>query len=388
MLLRHYRSIPLTVWLMVMVTFISRSGGMVLVFLPLYFAQHLNFSATLIGEALAFYGIGEIAGSYAGGKVADRLGFLITQATALMLAGLSYIALEFFYSYMVISFILCMIGFLNAASRPATNLTISHFSSAETRAQSFALNYQAVNLGAAIGPAIGGILAAFNYLWLFRIDGLTNIIASIVLLIFFHGKPKTIQQHTSANTASPWRDTAFMQFIFLTFLIGLCFFSIINAYPYFLKNNYQLTTDQIGFVLGLNGLLIVILQMPVVNYFKEKNLLHAIGLGGLLIGLGYFILPFYHGYAFALVSITIITLGEMICVPLMFEYAMHLAPMNVRGTYLGITSACQASIPLTLTPILSMSIYHHFGATALWLSLGALGVVAIFYSYSISSQRR
>lgn len=382
MLFKHYRHITTPVWLMAMVTFISRSGSMVLVFLPIYLAQQLHFSTLLIGRALACYGIGEIAGSYFGGRIADRLGFLITQSAALFFVGICYIALEFFNSYFLIAFTLFLIGFLSAAVRPTAGIVLSQFSTPQTRAQSFALNYQALNLGATIGPALGGLLAMINYAWLFRIDGLMNMIGSMILLVFFHGR-KTQITHESNNTTyatSIWKDDVFLRFLLLIFIIGFCFFNIINAYPFFLKNNYHLTTEQIGYVLGLNGLLIVFFQMPVTHHFKSTHILSTIGLGGFLIGLGYFILPFYHGFYFALLSITLITLGEMLFVPSAFDHATQLSPPHARGTYLGLASICQASLPLTITPMISMAIYYHYGTNVLWLGIGALCMFAILLS--------
>ncbi len=76
---------------------------------------------------------------------------------------------------------------LGEAFRPANAAAIAFFSNDNNRTRCYSLNRLAINLGWAIGPAVGGILASINYNLLFWADGLTCITASMLLYFFLFG---------------------------------------------------------------------------------------------------------------------------------------------------------------------------------------------------------
>lgn len=384
-----YSNIPTTIWLLATVTLISRSGSMVLIFLPLYLTEKLNLNPILVGQILAFYGLGELSGSYLGGILSDRYGFLLIQTTGLLIIGVLYLILEFLQIKTEIVTTLFLIGCLTAGIRPATGSNIAKYSSSDNRARSYALNYQALNLGSAIGPAIGGILAGLNYAWLFRADGIANILASIWLLIFFYKRNEIVTpifNADSRNILSPWHNTRFLALLFLILLIGTCFFFTFNAYPLFLKENYHVSESEIGLILGVNGLLIILFQMQITAYLKRFSSLRVVGIGGIIITLGYFILPFYSGLNYAILSIILISLGEMIAVPFLFDHVIKIAPVEARGKYLGLVTLALMSAPLVLTPTLGMYIYKEFGTMLLWCGVGLIGLIILTMSELLSKK--
>ncbi|MDR3490816.1 MAG: MFS transporter [Gammaproteobacteria bacterium] len=384
-----YSNIPSTIWLLATVTLISRSGSMVLVFLPLYLTQKLHFNLMLAGQMLACYGLGEIAGSYLGGTLSDRFGYLRIQSIGLLLTGIFYLAFELLQIKIEIITIIFLVGLLTASIRPATGSNIAKHTTPDNRAQSYALNYQALNLGSALGPAIGGVLASFNYAWLFRIDGTANILAAIALLIFFYKRneaPSPTLKVDLNHNLLPWQNKSFLILLVLVLLIGLCFFLFSNVYPFFLKEKYLISESKIGLILGINGLLVILFQMQITAFLKRFNSLRVAGIGGIIIALGYFILPFYSGFNYAVISIILISLGEMISMPFLFDYVVKIAPAESRGKYLGLLSCTLVSIPLTLTPTLGMFIYHKFGSTFLWCGIGVIGLVILIMSELISKK--
>lgn len=377
-----YANIPPSIWLLVTITLISRSGTMVLVFLPLYLIQQLGFSILVAGQIVSFYGFGELAGSYAGGVLADKLGLLRILMFSYIVVGFAFLSLIFFNSEITMMAGIFTAGFFTATSRPAIGSAISKLTTSDERSKAYALNYQAVNLGSAIGPALGGLLATSSYSYLFIAEASTTIIAAIALWIFFGKRseftavPTKIKSQNAAT--SIWNDKLFLILLSLTLLIGLSFSQVFNVYPLFLKNNYHLSEPNIGLVLGINGVLIILFQMFITSYVKKFNTLKIIGTGGLLIGIGYLILPFYTGFYYSALSMAIITIGEMISMPLLFDYVTKIAPPEYSGRYMGLLITALLSLPLCITPNVSTYIYDIFGPTALWIGISGIGVIVFF----------
>ncbi len=373
-----YANISAAVWLLAAISFINKSGTMVMIFFPLYLTNTLGFAISLAGVILSLFGLGTILGSYVGGVLTDKIGFLKVQITSLLCEGILYLLLEHCQALTWIMVTLFSIGFISGWLRPATAATIARFTPPAMRPLAYSLNYQMLNIGSTIGPAVGGLLANDSFVWLFRVDGFVNIAAALVMWLFFRNRQDVIvdEEEIPKLNVAWWKNTVFTELLFLTFLLGLIFLFIINVYPLFLRDQYHFSSLQIGLVLGLNGLVIILTQMHYTYFLKRFNILRVIGWGGFIIGLGYLILPFYQGMSIALLSMLLITIGEMTSLPFLNNFVVKIAPREVQGKYLGlITSAFQ--LPLLFGPIIGTYIYANYGVNTLWYFSAVCGILIL-----------
>jgi MFS family permease len=70
----------------------------------------------------------------------------------------------------------------------------------------------------------------------------------------------------------------------------------------------------------------------------------------------------------------VVTLGEMVMVPVSAAYVADLAPAHMRGRYMGVHGLVWAAA-LIIGPTLGMKLLA-LGPAVLWLSCGVLGLVA------------
>src|SRR5678816_721147 len=73
-------------------------------------------------------------------------------------------------------------------------------------------------------------------------------------------------------------------------------------------------------------------------------------------------------------AIVILTLGEMIAMPVSTAYIANLAPENLRGRYMG-TFGFSWSLALTFGPAAGMALFA-FDPVLLWVACGLSGVLA------------
>jgi len=372
-----YKGISPTIWFLSIVIFINRSGTMVLFFLSLYLTQKIGFSIPFAGKMLSVYGIGSLLGAYLGGWASDKIGAVRVQLTALAISGGLYMIFILWENPIAIIINLFFLGLIAESIRPATTTAIVQHSSPETRTRAFAVQRLAVNLGIAVGPAIGGFIARINYDFLFIIDGLTCLIAAIVLYIFMKTKLKTISHIKEKSVkvkVNPFTDKIFVLLILFAFLMGICFLQIISTWPLFLKNIYKINESGIGLLLTINTILIVLIEIPLIHRLEKKNKFPIMALGAILLCFGFGILPFGSTYGFVAFSLIFWTLGEIIIFPNLSASVSERPSENNVGKYMGIYSFAFA-LAFSFAPTVGTFIYDKFSPTILWLTIGGIGIV-------------
>jgi predicted MFS family arabinose efflux permease len=379
-----YSGLSRSTWLLSVVMLVNRSGTMVLPFMTIYLTG-IGFSLFQAGIVVGMFGAGAICGGYIGGKLTDKIGFYQIQLITLVGGGCLFILLGLMKSYALICTFTFILSLVNEAFRPANNTAIAIYSRPDNRTRSFSLNRLAINLGWAIGGTLGGFIASFNYHLLFWIDGFTNIIAAVLLHYLL--KPVSTQETEitpspqSHEKISPLKDKKFTTFIVLAILFAVCFFQLFSTIPVYYKDVYHMSEFYIGMLMGLNGLIIVVIEMVLIFHLESKNkTLVMISNGLLLTSLSFLVYIFLPLHPFTgLVSVILVTLGEIWAMPFMNNYWTGRALSHNRGQYAGYYTMAW-SLAQVLGPTGGSWIAGHWGFNSLWWIAAIIcAVTGIFF---------
>ncbi|MBK8956007.1 MAG: MFS transporter [Saprospiraceae bacterium] len=373
------------IWLLACVQLVNRAGTMVVPFMSMYMTQKIGVSITKAGFVLACFGIGSIVGSFIGGKLSDRYGFYRIMIITLFLGGLSFISLSFLQSYWWICAGTFVMAVVNEAFRPASMAAISEYSGQESLTRSGSLVRLSVNLGWAFGAAMGGWIAAHNYLLLFWVDGLTNMAAALVVLYALPPVKKSMDKGVKSGVEkkdlSPYKDKFYLLFVFLSVFFGICFFQLFTTLPVYLKTELHLDESSIGWIMAINGLLIAAFEMITVYSLGAANKLKLMAVGTFITGLSYVIFNIVNinGFSLAMLSAGIITLGEILSMPFMLSFMMARSKPTTIGQYASLYTMSY-SIAHICGSYSGSAIADHFGFEVLWWVVGGMSaIVALGY---------
>lgn len=373
-----FRGLSSEVWWLSLITFINRSGTMVIPFLSLYLTKSLDFSLTDVGWIMSFFGLGSVVGTWIGGKLTDRIGYYKVMFVSLVLTGVLFVLLQYvttFYGFCTGIFLVMLAA---DAFRPAMFVALNAYSKPENKTRSVTLIRLAINLGFSAGPAIGGlIITGIGYQGLFWTDGITCVLAAFLLLQVLHPKKvRVLDEVKVENPISAYEDKAFWVFFIAMFIFGFVFLQYFSTMPLFYKDIWHLSEFEIGLLMGFNGFFIFLFEMPLIKWLEDskKSKIKLIALGLFLVALSFVVLNAVGWIGVLIIGMLFMTIGEMIAFPFSNAFAVERAQKGNQGEYMALYS-----ISFSLSHIFShnvgMQMVDEFGFETTW---NAVAIFAMF----------
>src|SRR5437867_4270319 len=218
--------------------------------------------------------------------------------------------------------LLVAFGFVADLYRPAASSVIGDLLPPAQRAVGFAALRTAINLGFAVGMAVGGLLADWSWRVMFLGDGATTILYGLIIYFFVpetRPAPRDAAAHDAAahdaEGPSPWRDPVCLQLAVVSFAFALAFHTNVTALPLTITVTAGYPAPVYGCLVGLNGLLIVLFEMSATEALRRFRRLRVAAVGMLLVGLGYALTGFVLHWAWFFFTVVLWTAGEILCTP-------------------------------------------------------------------------
>ncbi len=327
---------------------------MVIPFLSLYLVEDKGFSKPQVGWIMSCFGLGSLAGTWVGGKLTDRFGFHKVILASLFFGGLGFIALQFVDSFAAFCIGVFIAIFVVDAYRPAIFVACDAYCKPENITRGITLIRLAINLGFSIGPLVGGlIIAGIGYIWLFWIDGFTCILAALLLYLLL--KPKQLNEEEKKEAMVKegvpyYKNGLYLLLIFTMIWIGTLFVQYFSLVPLYYKEIHLLSEDLIGALLFLNGIMIVLFEMPLVGWLERKKLSKSMATfwGTLFLAFSFLVMNISDWGGILIIGMVLMTLGEMVQSPFSNALALSMAPKGRKGNYMALYS-------------MSFSVGHIFG---------------------------
>jgi MFS family permease len=368
------RSLPAPVWILCAGSFVNRFGSFVAVFLVLYLRSR-GYSIAESGLVVSFYGVGNVAAAGVGGWVADRLGRRNAIALSMFSSAATLLLLSQARSLPLIVVLTTLAGLTGEMYRPASAALLTDLTPAGERIPAFALNRLAINAGFAAGPAVAGVLAEESFFLIFLGDALTSAAFGMIALVALPEgvRVKRGEERRGEAIRTMLGDRAFLFFLISSVLGAFVYFQGQTTFPLHVRAS-GLSDSDYGLLISLNGLAIVLLELPLVAITQRFPYRPVLALGSVLVGLGFALNAVANDLPELALTVMIWTLGEIIYAPIASAYVADIAPEHLRGRYQGAWGLTWG-LAFVLAPALGAAIFAR-SSDGLWLACGALGLAA------------
>ncbi|HKF14697.1 MAG TPA: MFS transporter [Gaiellaceae bacterium] len=368
------RSLPGPVWLLCAGSFVNRFGSFVAVFLVLYLREK-GYSIAEAGFVVSLYGAGNVAAAAVGGLLADRLGRRNAIALSMFSSAATLLALWQADDIVMIGALTVLAGLTGEWYRPASSALLADLVPAGQRLPAFALNRLAVNLGFAVGPAAAGLLADRSFTYLFVGDALSSAVFGVLTLVALPEGVRTRrgEERHAEGIRTIARHRAFLFFLASSVVGAFVYFQSTATFPLHVKES-GLSNSDYGLLISLNGLAIVLLELPFTSITQRFRAVPTLAVSSLLVGLGFALNAWAESLAALAFTVMIWTIGEIVYAPVAATYVADIAPIHLRGRYQAAKSLTHG-LAFMLGPGIGAALFAWNG-DAFWLLCGLLGVVS------------
>jgi MFS family permease len=384
-----FQEFPGKFWVLVGATFIDRIGGtLIFPFFALYVTQKFNVGMTQAGILLGIFSLSGLTGSMVGGALTDKFGRRWMVLFGLVFSALSSLSMGLVNQLSAFYGLAVIVGLLSNIAGPARQAMVADILPEEKRAEGFGVLRVAGNLAWIFGPMIGGFLAARSYLLLFVLDAISSLItAAIVYRLVPETKPEVSEEtaresllETFVGYRTVLKDYAFLAFLLTSALMTLVYLQMYNTLSVYLRDVHGVPTQGYGFMLSLDAATVVLFQFWVTRRIKVFPPMLMMVAGTLFYLVGFSMYGFVSVYWLFIVAILLITIGEMIVMPVGQALVARFAPEDKRGRYMAVFGLSW-SIPASIGPLAAGLIMDNFDPRWVWYAGGILCAISALGFY-------
>ncbi|MGH7680388.1 MAG: MDR family MFS transporter [Candidatus Eiseniibacteriota bacterium] len=337
--------------------------SIVIPFLGLYLHGTRGVPMTAVGGLFFIAALAGALGQVIGGELSDSKGRKFVLVLSQLLRALAFLGLG--VAVMRNAPFAVFVAFTSLSTiagrmfEPPSGAMVADIAEGGNRAEYYGVIRIGGNLGWALGPALGGFLAALSYPTLFLIAaGVLLAAAAVMAWKVEETSPRHRKGAVSVEPLVPeipaegpipagpgfglrdivetFRDRVFLRYCLVSLLLYTVMAQLIATLSVYAVEWAGLTKVQLGTLYALNGLMVVFLQFPAVRLTGSMRLTSALALGAVFYGVGYGMMGLGHGFALLSVGMFVTTVGEIVATPPSLTLVANFSSETTRGRYMGI----------------------------------------------------
>lgn len=370
---------------------LSTSGAsMIWPFLLIYIKGKLDLPLTTIGTLMTINAVCSVIASFIAGPIADRVGRKGVMVISLLTDAVMFVLMIQASDYVTFAILMAIRGFSNPLYRVGADAMLADLIPQEQRTEAYSLIRMINNAGIAIGPTVGGFLAATSYNLAFYAAAIGMALYGLILALFGRETLQFVPEASAqaARTRFGGYDKVFSDRAF-TPIIGLMMFGWITAtlmwilMPVYAKTSFGVPENLYGWIPTTNALMVVFLQVLITRCTRLHETRRMMALGMFFYAIANGLVALSAGFWGFWIAMLVMTIGELVIVPTSSTYVANIAPADMRGRYMSIYGLTW-SFGQGVGPVLGGFLSDQFGPRSTWIGGLTIGLISALGLYLLS----
>ena len=365
---------PLQFWILFCGRFIGSAGSsMVWPFITVYLRQRLDLPLTTVGVLFAISSVVGLFSQAVWGPVVDKFGRKPAMVAGLLNEVMIMLGFALLGTLEAYAVLIALSGLIEPASRIGSDAMVADLIEEKKRAGAYALLRMVSNAGVAIGPAIGGFLAATSYILSFSAAATTATIVLLLTIFLIKETKPELPQMAEAEETPPaaggygriFHDFYFLAFCGASILLWMAYAPFMQLLPVYMKESFGILESGFGLIMAVNALMVVFFQFAVTRITEKYPDSYIMAAGAFFTGLGALATILSNNFWLFLLAMIIMTIGELIWAPTSIAFVAKVAPIDMRGRYMGVYGIV-GGVAWGVGPILSGYFYDNVSPVSIW----------------------
>jgi MFS family permease len=143
----------------------------------------------------------------------------------------------------------------------------------------------------------------------------------------------------------------------------------------YLRDTHGVPERAFGYIMSLNAATVVLLQFPIARRVSRYQPMMMMALGTLLYAIGFGMYGLVSTYLLFAVAMFVITVGEMVVMPVAQALVAKIAPEDMRGRYMAVFGFSWAA-PQAVGPFLAGLVMDNADPRWVWYGALLVGLMA------------
>ncbi|MEV6106457.1 MFS transporter [Streptomyces sp. NPDC051940] len=366
-------SLPRPFWTLWLGVVINRTGAIVQPFLSVYLVEVQGFTLARAGAVMTAFGVGSLLSHVLAGWLTDRFGRRPTLTCGMLATSAAMVALGAARGFTAVAVAAFLLGLTIESYRPAAQAMVADLVPPPLRQRAYGLLFWATNLGYAVAMVAGGRLADHGAHAMF---GVNAAVALVFAAVVWRAVPESRPAEgppPGPQLRTALRDRPMLAVCAVTSAYGLLFAQAFTTLPLAMAEQ-RVSRADFGLAMALNGVLIVVLQLPVTGWLARWDRVRVLAAGTTVVAAGFALTALVHDARTLALTVAVWTAGEIVVAGTLPSIVADLAPPGLQGTYAGVSGMSWAA-GAALAPLAGAALLP-VGPRPLWLTLGAVGAAA------------
>ncbi|MEJ8546780.1 MDR family MFS transporter [Brevibacillus borstelensis] len=383
-----FREFHPIVWSLVVGTvFVRAASSMSMPFLFLFLSNHTDMDLGMIGLTIGAGALAGTVGGFFGGTLSDKIGRRRVMIGALYVWMLVFVGFAFGKSPLLFLLLNIVGGLCRSFYEPVSQALMADITAPEKRFRVFGLRYTAINVGVAVGPILGAMLAMTSAALPFLVTAaiyLVYVISLQIMLNVFGIKKIEGQKKEAVSFQRAFevvvKDKAFRLYMVAGVFGAIGYSQMSSTLAKYAEMSVADGTKLFAILMSVNAVVVVLMQMPLMRWAEKRTPLASIVVGNAAYALGDLGFAFAGSWSVFIIAMVVFTIGEILTFTASDVLIDRMAPEDMRGTYYGAKSF--SNLGQFIGPWMGGIFLATYGGSTLFCVVAAFSMISTAFQWA------